>query len=794
MRGRLKLEELDGRLVPTFLGNQVFPLDNPWNQRIDSAPVSANSAAIINTIVTRHGGIAPRVHADFGNPLDGNLYGIPVNIATSSTPKYAITIAAEGYASESDNVLVPIPDGAVIEGDGPTGPNPSSSRGDSHLLVYDKDANVLFELFAAARASESSYSYGGSKPLGVWGAYQVSYWDLNQNSFRTIGETSADAAGLPIMPGLVRPDEVNPPTSGGAGVIDHAIRMTIQQTREMFIFPASHEASSNSATNLPRMGERFRLKANYVIPSTWSPEAKAIAQAMKTYGLIVADNGSDMFFTGTPSDQWNMSSVLQVQAIRATDFEVVDLTPVVSGLSTTSGPSTGGTAVTITGKNFSGAAGDLHVLFGGVEATSVTVVSDSVVTAVTPAHASGTVEVRVQSGRYRTNNDGAQVFFGYGTSADTAVDQFTFSSGGQTPSAPTALGDAFSVVHDRVLSVDPAIGVLANDSSSPAGRSLIAALASGPTHGTVSLNPDGSFTYTASSGYVGSDSFTYTANDGSLASTPATVDLSVTNSTPVAINNSYSTTAGQALTIAPPGVLANDTDADGDALTAILSSGPAHGSLTLNPNGSFTYTPAAGFSGTDQFTYVANDKAMSSTPATVSLTVPAAAAAPQVKSVVIGDGSAQRSIVRSITITFGSLVTLDSTAVTLTRSDGTRPTLTRTVSQLNGEAVLSLKFSGRGTEFQSLIDGLWKLTILKGGVHRADNPAIVMAADSVTHFHRLYGDSNGDRDVDGDDETAFNAAFGQKTVSALSVFDFDGDGDVDSADRKKFNRRLGTAI
>src|SRR5262249_41495606 len=159
--------------------------------------------------------------------------------------------------------------------------------------------------------------------------------------------------------------------------------------------------------DLPRMGERFRLKASFVIPTTWSPEAKAIAQAMKDYGMIVADNGSDMFFTGMPSTQWNMSNVLQVQSIKATDFEVVDLTPRVTGMSAPTGPAGGGTSVTVTGQNFSGAAGQLHVLFGGVDATSVTIVSDTQAVAAAPAHAAGTVDVRVQSGTTKTDINGA---------------------------------------------------------------------------------------------------------------------------------------------------------------------------------------------------------------------------------------------------------------------------------------------------------------------------------------------------------------------------------------------------
>jgi len=153
--------ELETRDVPTFLGNQVFPLDNPWNQVIANAPVAANSAAIISAIDARHGGTPPHVHPDFGNPAtDGALYGIPINVVTSSTPAVSVLVPTFGYPDESDLVPVPIPANAVIEGDGPSGPSDPSdpaARGDSHLLVYDRTANVLYELVSAARPNEASY-------------------------------------------------------------------------------------------------------------------------------------------------------------------------------------------------------------------------------------------------------------------------------------------------------------------------------------------------------------------------------------------------------------------------------------------------------------------------------------------------------------------------------------------------------------------------------------------------------------------------------------------------------------
>lgn len=696
MRRRLQFESLDDRIVPTFYGNQLFPLDNPWNQVVAGAPVAANSDAIMNRILGRHSS-GFKIHADWGNPqTSGALWGIPVNVVDASVPKVNVAIAAGGWADESDLVQVPIPANAILEGDSPTGPSDPSnpaSRGDSHLLVYDKTANVLYELVSAARPNEASYPYGGSKQLGTWGAYQISFWNLNTHHFRTIGATSADAAGLSILTGLVRPDEALP-SPQGAGFIDHAIRFTVQQTRGDFVFPASHEASSLTSNDLPRMGERFRLKSSFVIPSNWSTEAKAMAQAMKDYGLILADNGSDFFFQGTPSTAWNMSNALQIQQIAASNFEVLDMTPVVSGLSVGSGPAAGGTSVTITGSNFGGAAGELHVLFGDVEASSVTVVSNTQLIAVSPAHAAGTVDVFVRSGKMRPNTDGQSVFFGYGKSPATAADKFNFSSA--TSNLPTAKPDSYTTGHDRILNA-VAPGVLANDFSNPAGHTLVAALVSGPAHGTVKLSNNGAFTYRPAVGYAGSDSFMYVARDGTLTSDPATVNINVLPS-------------------------------------------------------------------------------------------------PKVKSVVIDDGSTQRSLIRSITVTFDMKVTLDAGAFVLVRSNGSVPTLTRQVSEVNGETVVKLTFSGPRVSYGSLDDGLWTFRIRRNFVHRADYSATVLAADRSDKFHRFFGDIDGNRYVDAVDQAAFNGSLGQTDALSLSRFDYDNNGQVDSVDQAEFNKRLGKHI
>ena len=434
VRPRLALVELECRTVPTYLGNQIFPLDSAWNQNVANAPVASNSTAIINHLIGRGNA---RLHPDFGNPVsDGELYGIPITVVDNTFPLRTIYIpngaGGVGYPGESDIVQVPIPDSAVIEGDGPTGPRPPNQRGDSHVLVYNRDTNILYELYQAIRPSETTFPYGGTKPNnGLWGAYQISRWDLNQNSFRPLGWTSADAAGLPILPGLVRPDEAIT-----QGVINHAIRFTVHDTRGEYVYPASHEASNKVGDHLPRMGERFRLRADFPVNPSWTPEAKAIALAMKTYGLIVADNGSDMYYQGVPSTQWDMDGILDLQdVIRADDFEVVDLTPIITNLSQTQGPLAGGTTVTITGQNFSGAAGRLAVMFGTTPATSFTIVSDTRIDAVAPAGA-GTVSVRVRSGQNGTDSNLGTVFFGYGTSADTNADNFTYTNSPLGPPPP----------------------------------------------------------------------------------------------------------------------------------------------------------------------------------------------------------------------------------------------------------------------------------------------------------------------------------------------------------------------
>src|SRR5262249_16641679 len=346
----------------------------------------------------------------------------------------------------------PVPSSAVIEGDLQNGPKAGvDARGASHLLVFDVDNDVAYEFYAASRPGENSDHQ--------WHANQESVWDLKTNTFRTLGWTSADAAGLAILPGLVRPDEGLPTSQGGQGVINHAIRFTLQNAviLNKFISPASHTANpgNTNPSVQPPMGARFRLKASVDI-SSLNPESRIIAQAMKDYGMILADNGSNFFFSGASYSvdangkfvsTWNDSDIQDsthgLKSLTFSDFEVVNLTPVVTNLSLISGSA--GTSVTITGQNFSGAAGHLQVFFGNTPATSVTVVDDSHAVAVAPA-GTGTVDVRVQSG-VTTAADSENIentIFGYGISAVTTADRFTSGSGGTNRARTVAQAAAAS--------------------------------------------------------------------------------------------------------------------------------------------------------------------------------------------------------------------------------------------------------------------------------------------------------------------------------------------------------------
>ncbi|MFQ5421495.1 MAG: hypothetical protein ACE5EY_14165, partial [Anaerolineae bacterium] len=255
------------------LSCQLFPADNIWNIRVDNLPLDPNSDAYINTI-----GAATTLHPDFGSGLwQGAPIGIPFVEVPGSQPKVPVAFL---YADESDPGPYPIPPNPPIEG----GPN---GNGDRHILVLDADNCLLYELFDAWP--------DGS---GGWGAGSGAIFDVNSHVLRPDGWTSADAAGLPILPGLVRYDEVT------AGAINHAIRFTAPQTRKAHVWPARHDASSLTGSQYPPMGQRFRLKASFDI-SSYSPEVQVVLLAMQRYGIILADNGSAWFISGAPDDRWD---------------------------------------------------------------------------------------------------------------------------------------------------------------------------------------------------------------------------------------------------------------------------------------------------------------------------------------------------------------------------------------------------------------------------------------------------------------------------------------------------------
>ena len=268
-------------------GRTPFPADNAWNQRIDREPVDANSAALIRSI-----GADRPLHADFGSFWEGTPIGIPYVVVDSKTARVPIKF---DYAEESDPGPYPVPPNPPIEG----GPQ---ADGDRHVLMIDRDQWKLYELF--------DFHPGGKAGSGA-------IFDLNSNRLRPAGWTSADAAGLPIFPGLVRYDEVVE-----QGEIRHALRFTVSRTRAAFVPPARHFASESKDANLPPMGMRVRLKASYDI-SGFPRNTQVVLRALKTYGMICADNGSDWFISGTHDKRWNNDEMAAINQVRGKDLEVV---------------------------------------------------------------------------------------------------------------------------------------------------------------------------------------------------------------------------------------------------------------------------------------------------------------------------------------------------------------------------------------------------------------------------------------------------------------------------------------
>jgi len=274
-----------------------FPAGNPWNQDISSAPVDPNSAAIINFIGSGIG-----LHPDFGSGLyNGSSIGIPYLVVGSQQGTLPIVFTA--YGDESDAGPMPIPVTAEIEG------YPAPGSGDRHVLVLDNSNCWLYELY-------SSYPNTAS-----WNAASAAVWDLAADERRPYTWTSADAAGLPIFPGLARYDEV------AAGQINHALRFTLQSSQAAFVPPASHWAANSTNPLAAPMGMRLRLKASFDI-SSFSAANQVILTALKKYGMIMADNGSSMYISGAPDDNWNNSDLHNLGTVTAADFDVIEMNPI----------------------------------------------------------------------------------------------------------------------------------------------------------------------------------------------------------------------------------------------------------------------------------------------------------------------------------------------------------------------------------------------------------------------------------------------------------------------------------
>ncbi len=271
----------------------VLPANNIWNTPIETLQVLSNSGAMVNTIGASRG-----FHADFGaGTFNGGTIGIPFITVSGSQTRYPATFL---YADESDPGPYAVPLNAPIEGG-------SNSTGDRHAIAVDTDNCVLYELYRAFPQSSS------------WNADAGAIFDLKSNALRPATWTSADAAGLPIVPGLVTYEEVQ------SGEIRHAIRFTVPQTRREYVWPARHYASSLTGTQYPRMGERFRLKASFNV-STYPSDVQVILRAMKKYGIILADNGSAWFISGKPDPRWNDDNLHTLGQLLGTNFEAVDAT------------------------------------------------------------------------------------------------------------------------------------------------------------------------------------------------------------------------------------------------------------------------------------------------------------------------------------------------------------------------------------------------------------------------------------------------------------------------------------
>lgn len=271
--------------VPTVAGCAVLPSTSWWHARVDRLPVERHSAAWLAAMSPTR-----RLHPDFGGP-----YGIPVTVVSGSHPRVSVRF---GYAEESDRVGYPLGSDTRIEGG-------AAAEGDRHAIIVDRDRCRLYETWSTRRTASG------------WTAGSGAVWSLTSNRLRPDGWTSADAAGLPILPGLLRWSEVRD------GTIDHAIRFTTDVTARRHLWPGRHDAGSTDSPDAPPMGARFRLRADYEA-SGLGVYARRVVRAMKVYGLVLADNGSPWFFQGEQSGRWPDALVEQLKTIPASAFEAVD--------------------------------------------------------------------------------------------------------------------------------------------------------------------------------------------------------------------------------------------------------------------------------------------------------------------------------------------------------------------------------------------------------------------------------------------------------------------------------------
>lgn len=277
-------------------GYLPFPADNPWNQDISALPADPSSSAVVAFVGTTVG-----LHPDFGSGLyNGAPIGIPFAVVAGSQARVAVSYQA--YGDESDPGPMPVPVPPPYEGISPT-----DTSGDRHVLVMDRDNQFLYELYASQL-----------QPDGTWFADSGAIWDLTSDAMRPWGWTSADAAGLPLFPGLAKYDEM------ASGTIRHALRLTVPTTRMAFVAPASHWASSVTSADAPPMGARFRLKAGTDI-SGYPPQSQVVLQALKTYGMILADNGSAWYLSGCPDARWDNDDLHSLGGVTGADLELVQM-------------------------------------------------------------------------------------------------------------------------------------------------------------------------------------------------------------------------------------------------------------------------------------------------------------------------------------------------------------------------------------------------------------------------------------------------------------------------------------